>query len=288
VADLSALLRGVVTKIEGAKALDHLSKPLAAYVQRLVAPRAVRNALSGTSIGHPLHPLLTDVPIGAWTMSTVLDVAGPAFEPAADLLVGVGILAALPTAAAGWNDWSDLIGGEQRIGLVHAGVNIAALSLFTTSLVLRRTGHRRAGRLVGMAASAGLAGGGYLGGHLAFSRGIGVNRAAFEERSSHWQPVLADEDLPAGQLMKVMAGDASIVLCRSGGSIRALSDRCTHAGGPLHEGKLDGDCVVCPWHGSEFRLDDGGVVRGPATTPQPVYETRVREGQIEVRAAASS
>lgn len=279
------VLRDVVAKIEGARGLDAVSKPISAFVHRLVEPRAVRNALSGTPIGHPLHPVLSDIPIGAWTMSAVLDAGGPVFEPAAELLIGVGIVAALPTAAAGWNDWSDLSAGEQRVGLVHAGANLAALTLFATSLALRRTGHRTAGRRVGLVASAGLLGGGYLGGHLAFARGVGVNNTAFEEPSTNWQPVLPDSDLAAGQLVKAQAGDFSVLLCRTGRSISALADRCTHDGGPLHEGKLDGDCVICPWHGSEFRLADGSVVRGPATVAQPRYETRVRKGQIEVRPA---
>jgi nitrite reductase/ring-hydroxylating ferredoxin subunit/uncharacterized membrane protein len=281
---VTKLLHKAVETIEGATALDPISKPIAEFVHRLIEPRTVRNALSGTAIGHPVHPVLTDIPIGAWTMATALDFSGAAFAPAADLLVGIGLAAALPTAATGWNDWSDTSGREQRVGLVHAGVNIAAVSLFAASLALRLTGHRAAGRRIGLAASTTLLAGGYLGGHLAFARGVSVNNTSFEKRPTKWQPVLADADLGKRTLVKAQVGDASILLCRSGADIWALADRCTHDGAPLHEGKLDGDCVICPWHGSEFKLGDGTVVRGPATSPQPVYETRVHDGQVEVRA----
>jgi nitrite reductase/ring-hydroxylating ferredoxin subunit/uncharacterized membrane protein len=284
VPNITEVLQGLVAKIENADGLDQFSKPIASFVQRLVTPRAVRNTLSGTAIGHPLHPVLTDVPIGAWTMATVLDVAGPVFAPAAEVLIGVGLISALPTAAAGWNDWSDLQGPDQRVGLVHAGANIAALSLFGASLALRLSGHQKAGRRVGLAASVGLLGGGYLGGHLAYARGTNVNHTAFEERPHTWTAVLAAGDLGDDTLTKATADDAPVVLYKTGGKIKALADTCTHLGGPLHEGSVKNGCVVCPWHGSTFGLDDGAVVRGPATAPQPVYETRVRKGQIEVRA----
>src|SRR5436190_19421316 len=115
------VLHEAARRIERLEALDRVAKPAARAVGRAVRPRMVRNLLSGTNLGHPLHPMLTDLPIGAWTMATLLDaVGGATAAPAADLLVGAGVVAAVPTAASGLNDWSDTYGAETRVGLVHA------------------------------------------------------------------------------------------------------------------------------------------------------------------------
>jgi nitrite reductase/ring-hydroxylating ferredoxin subunit/uncharacterized membrane protein len=253
-------------------------------VGRAVRPRRVRNLLSGTKLGHPLHPVLTDLPIGAWSMSTLLDtVGGVSAEPAADLLVGAGILSAIPTAMTGLNDWSDTLGAETRVGAMHAGANVAALGLYAASLVARRSGRRSLGKVLGLAGAGVLMVGGYLGGHLSFARAVNVNHTTFEYRPEEWTPVLADAELREGQHRGVSAGEASVLLTRNGGQLYALANTCSHAGGPLDEGELVDGCVVCPWHASTFRLTDGSIVRGPASTPQPTYQTRVRDGQIEVR-----
>jgi nitrite reductase/ring-hydroxylating ferredoxin subunit/uncharacterized membrane protein len=275
----------LVNRLERLTALDKVATPLQAVVGRLVQPRLVRNILSGTDVGHPVHPVLTDVPIGAWSMASLLDaVGGPSAAPAADLLVGAGILAAVPTAATGLNDWADTYGAETRIGVVHAGANVAALALYVTSFVARRRGQRARGKALGLAGLTVLLAGGYLGGHLSFVRGVNVNHTAFEHRPEDWTAVLPDAELGAGEHRKVLAGEAPVLLVRDGGGLRALASTCSHAGGPLDEGEFTDGCVICPWHGSTFRLEDGSVVRGPASTPQPAYETRVRDGWIEVRA----
>jgi nitrite reductase/ring-hydroxylating ferredoxin subunit/uncharacterized membrane protein len=277
----------LVNRLERLTALDKVATPLQALAGRLVRPRLVRNVLSGTDVGHPVHPVLTDVPIGAWSMATLLDaVGGPSAAPAADLLVGAGILAAVPTAATGVNDWADTYGAETRIGVVHAGANVAALALYVTSFVARRRGQRDRGKALGLAGLTVLLAGGYLGGHLSFVRGVNVNHTAFEHRPEDWTAVLPDAELGAGEHRKVLAGEAPVLLVRDGGRLRALASTCSHAGGPLDEGEFADGCVICPWHGSTFRLEDGSVVRGPASTPQPAYETRVRDGWIEVRAGA--
>lgn len=278
------LLQDIARRLERAEAIDTVAKPLVKAVSRAVNPRAVRNLLSGTNLGHPLHPMLTDVPIGAWSMSTLLDtVGGPAAEPAADFLVGTGIVSAVPTAATGLNDWSDTLGGETRVGLVHAGANVAALSLYSASLIARRSGHRGVGRTLGLVGFGVLLAGGYLGGHLSFVRAVNVNHTAFEHRPTEWTPVLGDGELGEGEHHKVLAGDASVLLYRQDGAVYALADTCSHLGGPLHQGSVTDGCVTCPWHGSTFRLTDGTIVRGPASTPQPAYLTRVHDGRIEVR-----
>ncbi|MBV9729805.1 MAG: Rieske 2Fe-2S domain-containing protein [Pseudonocardiales bacterium] len=277
-------LHELVRRIECFTALDKVAKPVAGFVGRAVRPRRVRNLLSGTSIGHPLHPMLTDLPIGAWSMSTLLDtVGGAGAEPAADLLVGAGILSAIPAAVTGLNDWSDTIGGETRVGAVHASANVTALGLYLASLVARRSGRRGRGKALGLAGLGVLMVGGYLGGHLSYARAVNVNRTTFEHRPEEWTPVLADAELGEGEHRRVSAGEAAVLLVRDDGQLYALANTCSHAGGPLDEGELLDGCVVCPWHASTFRLTDGSIVRGPASTPQPTYQTRVRDGHIEVR-----
>jgi nitrite reductase/ring-hydroxylating ferredoxin subunit len=280
------ILRQTVRRLERLEALDKVAKPLAATVQRTVRPRAVRNLLSGTDLGHPLHPVLTDLPIGAWMMSALLDAAGgPAAEGAADLLVTAGVVAAVPTAAAGLNDWSDTVGPENRVGLVHAAVNTTALSLYLASLVARVRGKRRGGKALALAGLGVLSGGAYLGGHLAFVMGVNVNRTAWEQPPQEWTTVLADAELTEGKLRKAEAGGVPVLLYRTAGTVYALDSTCSHMGGPLEEGTISDGCVICPWHGSTFRFADGSIVRGPASTPEPCYQTRIQDGRIEVRAS---
>jgi nitrite reductase/ring-hydroxylating ferredoxin subunit/uncharacterized membrane protein len=279
------LPHSLVTRLERATTLDKVAARLQPLAGRLVRPRPVRNVLSGTNVGHPVHPVLTDLPIGAWSMAALLDaVGGPAAAPAADLLVGAGILAAVPTAATGVNDWADTYGAETRIGVVHGSANAAALALYVTSFIARRRGRRDRGRALGLAGFTVLLVGGYLGGHLSFVRGVNVNHTAFEHRPEDWTPVLPDAELGVGEHRKVLAGEAPVLLVRATGRLLALANTCSHAGGPLDEGEFVDGCVICPWHGSTFRLENGTIVRGPASTPQPTYETRVQNGWIEVRA----
>jgi nitrite reductase/ring-hydroxylating ferredoxin subunit/uncharacterized membrane protein len=279
-----AFTHELVRRIERFTALDKAAKPVAGLVGKAVQPRAVRNLLSGTRLGHPAHPMLTDLPIGAWSMSALLDIVGGAkSERAADLLIGAGILSAIPTAATGLNDWSDTIGAERRIGAVHASANVAALSLYIGSLLARRSGGRGAGKVLGLAGFGILIVGAYLGGHLSFAKAVNVNHTIFEHRPQEWTTVLAEAELADGELRKVSVGEASVLLVRDNGEVCALANTCSHAGGPLDEGELVDGCVVCPWHGSTFRLTDGHIVRGPASIPQPAYQTRVRDGKVEVR-----
>ncbi|XAS64514.1 Rieske (2Fe-2S) protein [Micrococcaceae bacterium Sec5.8] len=277
-------LDSLIASIERFDRLDGFAAAVSGAVGTAVQPRAVRNILSGTIIGHPVHPLLTDIPIGAWSMAAILDtVGGKASEPAADLLVSVGIAAAVPTAAAGLNDWSDTQGKPRRVGLVHAAANTAALGLYAASAVARVAGHRGLGKSFGLAGFGILMFGGFLGGHLSYANAVNVNKTADRNGPSQWTPVLDDGDLPDGGHRKVEVGKVSVLLYRSGSAIKALDSMCSHMGGPLDKGEIADGCVTCPWHGSMFRLNDGSVVRGPATRPQPAYEIRISEGRIELR-----
>jgi nitrite reductase/ring-hydroxylating ferredoxin subunit len=217
-------------------------------------------------------------------MAAVLDtVGGRASQPAADILVAVGIASAVPTAAAGLNDWSDTEGKARRVGLVHAAANSTALCLYTSSAVARAGGNRGLGKALGLAGFGVLMFGGFLGGHLSYTNAIRVNKTADRRGPKQWTRVLAEFELADGGHRKVEVGDVSVLLHRSGSTIHAIDSVCSHAGGPLEKGEIANDCVTCPWHGSTFRLEDGGVVRGPASNPQPRYETQLNEGQIEIR-----
>lgn len=277
----------MVTQIAGWTALDPLADRIGGWVGRWAGQGGRKRALSGTWLGHPLHPALTDLPVGAWTLATALDVVavGKA-QQTADTLVGLGLVAAIPTAAAGWSDWSDTVGEDRRVGLAHAMANQVAAASYAVSLLQRVRGRRWSARLWGLIGFTSMTAGAYLGGHLTFGRGLGVDHTVFESMPDEWLPVLSASDLAEGQTVLGEARGVQVMLHRRGSSVYALLDRCTHAGGPLHEGDIDpsGDaCVTCPWHGSRFRLADGAVVDGPATFSQPVLETRVRDGQIEVR-----
>ena len=285
---MSAAVERLATKIESAKVLDPGADVLAATVRRLVPQGRARDALSGTPVGHPLHPALVAVPMGAWISASWLDLtAGPSGRRAASRLVALGILTAGPTALAGASDWLDTSGGERRVGFVHALGNDVALGLYVSSWLARRHGRQLRGTALALAGAGMLSLSGWLGGHLAYALGVGVDTTAFQTAPTDWTDVATLDDLPEGRLSTRALGETPLLLLRSGSHVSAISDRCSHRGGPLHEGEWAQGCVTCPWHGSGFRLDggasDGAVVRGPATRPQERFETRIVEGHVQVR-----
>ncbi|HUP68439.1 MAG TPA: Rieske (2Fe-2S) protein [Acidimicrobiales bacterium] len=277
-------LHELVERLGRIEGLDAAAKPAGKAVARAVAPRPLKDLLSGSWLGHPFHPLLTDIPIGAWTSAFVLDlVGGRRSQEAADLLIGLGVLAAVPTAATGASDWSDYLGEERRIGFLHAMANVAATACYGASYLARRRGSRARGVGMSLAGAALATGGGYLGGHLAYVRGVNVNRNAWDQALDEWTPVADEADLREGEPVVVQAGETPVLLVCHDGRILAIADRCGHAGGPLHEGTFENGCVICPWHQSTFRLADGGVVHGPATVAQPAYDVRVENGKVQLR-----
>ncbi|MBV9120436.1 MAG: Rieske 2Fe-2S domain-containing protein [Chloroflexi bacterium] len=252
--------------------------------------KRAKDVLNGVWFEHPLHPAMTDIPIGAWTCATMLDIAGPAnnkLADAADLLVGVGCLGAVGAAVTGLADWQDTYGKERRTGLAHAMLNSGALSLFLLSLPLRRKA-RPLGVLVSLAGYGLALTASYLGGDLVFRMGTQVNRTAWLEGPEEWTRVLPESELGEGTLVKGEAAGLQLLMVRQGDRIYAMSNVCPHAGGPLNEGSLEGISVVCPWHGSQFELVDGAIVHGPASVQPPVFETRVQDGQVEVRRKPAS
>jgi nitrite reductase/ring-hydroxylating ferredoxin subunit/uncharacterized membrane protein len=280
------LLEKAMKRLEGATALDEPAEKLVKVVGPATRPRVVKNALSGTWLGHRFHPLMVPLPIGFWTGALLFDlVATRRARWAADTLVGAGIAAAVPTAAAGLSDWADAEPDGRRVGLVHASCNTLALLCYSSSLVARLLGARKAGVGLGLAGAAAISVGGYLGGHLSYVQAVGVEKKRFAGGPSSWTPVLEEAELEDGRPRVVRAGDTEVLLVREGNRLHALWASCTHECGPLAEGRFADGNVTCPWHGSTFRLADGKVVRGPAAASQPVYETRVVDGKIEVRAA---
>jgi nitrite reductase/ring-hydroxylating ferredoxin subunit/uncharacterized membrane protein len=281
------LLEKAMKALEKAKALDEPAAAVVKVVGPAVSPRPVKNFLSGVWLGHRFHPLLVPLPIGFWSGALIFDlIATRRARWAADTLVGAGIAAAVPTAAAGLSDWADAEPEGRRVGLVHAGCNTLALLCYSASLVARLLGRRKAGVGLGLAGAVAIGAGGFLGGHLSYVQGVGVERRRFAGGPTQWTAVLDAADLAERAPRVVRAGDTDILLYREGNRLHALWATCTHEGGPLAEGRFADGCVTCPWHGSTFRLADGHVVRGPAAASQPVYETRVTDGKVEVRAAA--
>lgn len=274
----------LIERLEHADALDEPARALAAVWQRLLGSAALRQVLSGGWIGHPLHPALVQLPAGLLGSASALDVIGGA--PAARRrLVGLGVLAALPAALAGWSDWLDTQRAEKRVGLVHAGSNLLGIGAYAVSYLRRRHG---GGAVAGAVGATFLSLGGWLGGHLVYAQGVGVDTTAFQPGAEDWVDVAAEAEVDR-RLRRVDVGGVPVLLTRldrgdgTAAGIVALAARCTHRGGDLTEGSRDGDCVECPWHASRFRLSDGIVAGGPASRPQPVYEVRVSEGRVSVR-----
>lgn len=285
--ELSERLGALVQRIEGLDALDAVARAVQPAVQRLTRDDAVKRVLSGTTIGHRLHPLLTDVPIGCWTAASLVDaLAWKSGQRAASRLAGTGVLAALPTVATGLSDWNDTYGGTRRVGVAHMLTNSTALFFEYASWRARRRHHHVRGALFGLAGLGAVTVGGYLGGHLVYVQRAGVDHEIPVVDVDGWYGACRTDDVVEGKPLGVTVHGARVVLVRRHGRVYALAAVCSHAGGPLDEGEVRDDGITCPWHGSTFCLADGAVERGPATTPQPVYETRIVGDMIELRVTA--
>ncbi len=283
-------LQAYASRLSRMEALDKPAEKIAASVRKAIPAGPVKDALSGTWLGHAFHPLMTDVPIGTWTSGVLLDwLGGRESSKGADRLIGVGLLASVPTIVSGYNDWADSAMSSddiRRLGLIHAAFNLAGTTLFLGSYVARRRDRRASGKLLGLAAISSIGAGGWLGGHLSYKQASGVDQTALEEGPTEWTAALRETELSEGVARCAHVGDVRVLLVRQRGAVRALANRCTHRGGPLHEGKVGDGTITCPWHQSTFALKDGSVVSGPAAYPQPVYDVRAREGMLEVRVRA--
>lgn len=283
----------IVAVIEGQDWLDKPSYKIEhgmTLVLNLLGPAGVRvrDFLHGRWFGHPLHPMLTDIPVGAWTAALVLDgmaVLAPrpaGFKDAARAAVGAGLAGATVAALAGLADWQFTHDNARRVGLVHGTLNAAATGLYSLSWVQRRRGADHRARWAGAAGWAVMAASSYLGGSLVYRHRIGVDHSDKELEPRQFTPVLAEGELGT-EPRQVQAHGIAVVLARADGAIYALGEHCPHLGGPLSKGHLSRGQIICPWHGSRFDLATGACRRGPATTGPPRFATRVRAGQIEVR-----
>jgi nitrite reductase/ring-hydroxylating ferredoxin subunit/uncharacterized membrane protein len=269
----------IVSSLEKATVLDRVVAPAQKAARRL-RPGRVRDGLHGVWLGHPVHPMLVQAPIGAWMSAGVLDL-WPGTEAAARRLVAFGLIASAPAVLAGAADWSEQHEQQMRVGVVHALANATAVGLYGASLVARGTVAGRALRYAGLF-SAGI--GGFLGGHISFRQAGGANHAEAVPHllESGWHELTAINELPEGRPVRKLLGEVPLLVVRQGENAHVLADRCSHLSGPLSDGDVKDGCVTCPWHGSVFRLSDGGVARGPATAPQPAFETEVRGGVLWV------
>lgn len=282
----------LVDRLEDAATLDPYVKRAQTIIDAAIRPRWLRDILHGVPLGHPLHPLAVQVPLGTWVSAAVLDTM-PGTNRAAQMLIGVGVVSAVPTAIAGYTDWSKLHEQQKRVGLVHSAANLLATGLFAASFLQRSRGKQASGKVLSYAGLVVAAGGGFLGGHLTYRQAAGVNHT---EDVPHlfpegWHPLAPLTDIADGQLEHHSVAETSLLVFRQGDNVNVLADVCSHLSAPLHEGKIvDGGgavagsdpCVECPWHQSVFSLHTGEVVHGPATSAQPKFSTRIMNGVVEI------
>jgi nitrite reductase/ring-hydroxylating ferredoxin subunit/uncharacterized membrane protein len=287
-------MSNVVTMASEQKWLDTADEVLQSNVARALEStgarrRPLQNLLHGTWLGHPLHPILISLPIGAWSVGLILDVmtrfgGRRALAHGADAAIAIGLASVVPTAAAGLLDWQHLQGRPRRLGALHAVLNIGASMLFATSLLARAARARGLGMFLASAGYGTIMASGYLGGELVFRERIGTDHAHRPEPSHTFTPVLPESEVLEGHARRVDVDGIPVLVTRVGGRVCAIGEVCSHLGGPLADGEIADGIVTCPWHASRFALCDGRVVDGPATFPQPRYEARVQNGQIELRA----
>ena len=274
----------IIDPLEQQSWLDTVGDQISRVVDPLLnhpAAAGVKDFLHGRWLGHALHPVLSDLPIGFWSGAVLLDAVG--LSGSAGVLSAAGSTAAVATAATGLTDWTATDGRERRLGLLHGLVNSAALALQLGSLGARVAGRRRTAQALSLAGLTVSSAAAYLGGELVFGRGLMVNHDAWMAGPADWTAVLPAETLRDGATAKVEVEGRAVLLYRSARGVSAMENACTHAGGPLDEGEIAGGTVTCPWHGSCFRLEDGSVCGGPATYPQLRLQARERDGWIEVR-----
>ena len=261
------------------------SKPLGDFNQRWLSAlfhpiRPVQNFLNGTWLGHPVHAVITDVPIGALTVSIIADVIGQPLV--ADVSLLLGVLAMVGAAVTGAADYTEVDGTARNRATVHSAIMVVSLVLYVVSLAIRASSpvDRVAPILIALVAYILLTLGAWIGGDLVYLIGTHVNRHAWRGAGTKWIKLDLGglDDIPEGGPTKLKAGINELALVREGDRILAVHAQCAHAGGPLAEGELVGDAIQCPSHGSRFRLADGHVVRGPSMYDQPAYDVRRADG----------
>ena len=284
-------LTGFLDRLADAAALDKYIDPARKAVQRSL-PQPVLNALHGTWLGHPVHPVTIHVPVGSWLSAGLLDLV-PAFRPAATVLIATGVAGAVPASLTGAADWSAQGAGVRRLGALHATMNYTALGLYTGSLVARRRGRGTLGLVLSYAGLTIATGSAAVGGHMSYAQSSAVSHATTAARAltTDWIDLGPLDDLPEGwptlRSGSAAGVDVPLAVVRRGSRVDAFVSACSHMSGPLHEGKLEEvqgkSCLVCPWHGSAFDLDSGDTLRGPAGNGQERLEVRMEAGRVMAR-----
>ncbi len=252
----------------------------------------VEDTLYGVGLGHPLHTIVNDIPIGMWSAALALDTlhmltGQDEFSACADVSITLGLAGAAGAVATGLADWQHLKGHPRRVGTAHALLNDSAAVLYALSLKHRLKGQRAIGWGTSLLGFGTMIAAAYLGGHMVYEQRVGVDHAAHEQQAlpSDFTPVLNEGELSEGELRQITVGDVPVLLVKRNGTIHALVETCSHLGGPLADGHLEDGSVVCPWHASRFDLEDGTVLDGPSVHDQPTLDVRIHEGKIEVRQA---
>ena len=267
-------LTGFLDRIADAAALDKYIDPVRDAVQRSL-PQPVLNALHGTWLGHPVHPVLVHVPVGTWVSAGLLDLLPP-LRPAATVLIGAGVAAAVPASLSGAADWSEQDVGVQRLGALHAVANAATLGLVLS--------------YAGLGVASGSAA---IGGHMSYAQSSGASHAATAARAltQEWIDLGPLDDLPERRpTLRTGKGNSVAVplaVVRRGVRVDVFVGVCSHLSGALHAGTVEEvhghACLVCPRHGSAFDLDSGAARRGPAANAQEKLEVRMEAGRVLAR-----
>jgi nitrite reductase/ring-hydroxylating ferredoxin subunit len=288
-------LMAFLDRVADAPALDKVIEPARRAVQAALRPRAVRDLLNGTWLGHPLHPVLVHVPVGSWLSAGVLDLIPP-LRPAAAVLIGAGVAGAVPASLAGAADWSEADIGVRRLGALHAAANTAALGLYVGSLMARSRGNGGLGRALAYAGLGVAGGSAAIGGHMSYAESAGVSHSATAARAltEDWIDLGPLDDLPEGRpALRTGKGRSTAVplaAVRRGARVDVFLAACSHLAGPLDDGRVEdvhgAQCLVCPRHGSAFDLDTGQPRRGPSANAQEKLEVRMEAGRVMARPAA--
>jgi nitrite reductase/ring-hydroxylating ferredoxin subunit len=287
-------LMGILDRVADAAALDKVIDPVRRAVQA-VLPQPVKNLLHGTWLGHPVHPVLVHVPVGTWVSAGLLDLI-PTLRPAATVLIGTGVAAAVPASLSGAADWSQQDVGVRRLGALHAALNGAALGLYAGSLVARKRDRGALGLVLSYAGLGVASGSAAIGGHMSYAQSSGASHATTAARAltQDWMDLGPLDDLPEGRpaLRTGKGGSVAVPLAvvRRGARVDVFVGACSHLSGALYEGAVEDvhgqACLVCPRHGSAFDLDSGTARRGPAANGQEKLEVRMEAGRVMARLPA--
>lgn len=289
--DLDELVLQTLSKSQTLKSISKQFRGLltSAFVESPLRP--LKNLLNGTWLEHPLHPVITDIPIGAWTAALALDGATlflgvPNLGQASGIAIGVGTAGAVGALVTGLMDYTDTSTPEDTTALTHGIFNTAATLLFTASFVARAQNNWRTEPSYVTLAALGYAAviaGGFLGGSLIFRHGVMINRNAHRSKPKKFTRAIALKELEENKPTRIDVEGEPILIVKRGDNLYAVGAVCSHLGGPLEKGKLQGDIIECPWHYSHFSIADGSVRAGPTTAPIPLYDTQVTDGYVSIR-----